>query len=85
MCLGNGRDGNLIIEAQLMERGPWKKKTCPTMLDHKIKIVLLNSKFKSLSLVSWFLTNGVPIDSKKWMKIANTSSQIQLGAQLEHE
>jgi len=52
MCLGNGRDGNLIIEAQLMERGPWKKKTCPTMLDHKIKIVLLNSKFKSLSLVS---------------------------------
>jgi hypothetical protein len=25
MCLGNGRDGNLTIEAQLVERGPWKK------------------------------------------------------------
>ncbi len=52
MCLGNGRYGNLTIEAQLVERGPWKKKKCPTMLDHKIKIVLLNSNFKSLSLAS---------------------------------
>jgi hypothetical protein len=26
VCLGNGRDGKLIIEAQLVERGPWKKK-----------------------------------------------------------
>jgi hypothetical protein len=25
MCLGNGRDGKLTIEAQLVERGPWKK------------------------------------------------------------
>jgi hypothetical protein len=69
MCLGNGRYGNLTIEAQLVERGPWKKKKCPTMLDHKIKIVLLNSNFKSLSLASWFLTSGVPIESKNEWKL----------------
>lgn len=26
MCLGNGRDENLTIEAQLVEREPWEKK-----------------------------------------------------------